>query len=176
MTTAKRTVTKVSDALTPSSDEATAEVGEPSAADAMWAAMMIPHHQEGIEMAEMAMSRAETESLRKAAEGSKQEQEEDMLVLEQIISAAGKSPMPPEKPIDRMNKHQMKVLESLTGAEFDRHWITVTQGHHMAAIMMTDTAMAASGSETARTLQQKLRDAQLQEMDTLTAIHDQLHD
>lgn len=159
---------------TPSSGQTASQVGEPSATDAVWAAMMIPHHRTGIEMAELAVRKAVTEALREAAEHSKGEQERDLPQLEQIIRAAGTSAMPPQKQLERMNKHDMKVLQSLSGVDFDRHWITVASGHHMSAIMMTDTALAGSASSAARELQQQLRDLQLQELDDLIDIEEQL--
>lgn len=151
-----------------------AEVGKPSDTDATWAAMMIPHHQTGIAMAEMAADKAETDALRRAAEESRRGQEEDLPRLHKIIDAAGKSPMSPEKQIEEMNQHEMDVLESLSGADFDRHWITVVSGHHMAAIMMTETAMTCNASQEASALQKKIRTEQLGEIDTLTSIHTQL--
>jgi uncharacterized protein (DUF305 family) len=171
----KRAVASAAGMVTPSSDEASAQVGEPSATDAMWAAMMIPHHQTGIQMAEMAASKATTEALRQAAASSKVEQEEDIPQLEQIVRAAGKTTMPPEKQIERMNKQHMQVLQSLSGVDFDRHWITVVSGHHMSAIMMTDTAMAGRASPAAGELQKKLRDDQLQELEVLNDLHEQLN-
>jgi len=175
MTSIKRAAAKASEAMTSPSDDAASEIGEPSAVDAMWAAMMIPHHQTGIQMAEMAIKQAATEELRQAAEESRKEQEDDLPQLQRIIDAAGKSPMPPEKAVEKMNKHETKLLESLSGTEFDRHWITVVNGHHMAAIMMTDTAVAGSTSKGAHALQTKLREAQLGEIDKLTDLHQKLH-
>lgn len=175
MDSMKRAVASAAGMATPSSDEASAQVGEPSATDAMWAAMMIPHHQTGIQMAEMAASKAATDALRQAAASSKADQEEDLPKLEQILRAAGKTAMPPEKQIERMNKQHMQALESLSGVEFDRHWITVVSGHHMSAIMMTDTAMAGHASPTAGELQKKLRDDQLQELGTLNDLQQQLN-
>lgn len=174
MDSMKRTAASAAEKATPASTEA-AEVGEPSATDAVWAAMMIPHHETGIQMAEMAIGKAATEALRDAAANSKSEQEEDMPRLEQIVRAAGKTTTPPEKPIERMNQHHMQVLKGLSGADFDRHWITMVSGHHLAAIMMTDTAMAGHASGAAHELQKKLRNYQLHELHVLNDLHAQLN-
>ena len=174
MASMKRAVAGAAGMVAPSSDEASNQVGEPSVTDAMWAAMMIPHHHTGIQMAEMAASNAATEALRQLAASSKADQEADLPQLEQIIRAAGKTAMPPEKQIERMNKQHTQVLESLSGVAFDRHWITVVSGHHMSAIMMTDMAVAGHASPVAEELQKKLRNDQLHELEVLNDLHEQL--
>ncbi|MDN4175866.1 DUF305 domain-containing protein [Nocardioides sp. SOB77] len=87
-----------------------------------------------------------------------------------------KTPTPPAKQIEEMNKHHMHLLERLSGVDFDRHWITVVGGHHMAAIQMTETAMAGSASSSAAYLQRKLRQSQLEELNTLNDIHKEISD
>lgn len=164
----KRMAAKAEDAVTSPDQAAATAIGEPSATDATWAAMMIPHHRTGIEMAELAVNKAATDGLRRAAAKSKQEQEREMPQLEEIAQAAGKAPMPPEPPVEGMNQLQMEKLQSLSGPEFDRHWITVVSGHHMAAITMTDTALAGGESGPAARLQEKLRSEQLEELRTLS--------
>ena len=167
MDSLERAMASAAEMVKPSSENAATEVGDPSPADAMWAAMMIPHHRTGIEMAELAVSRAATASLRAMAAKSKAEQEEDLPRLQRIIDAAGKTPMPPEKPIERMNQQHTSMLQSMSGPDFDLHWATVVSGHHMSAVMMTDTAMASSGSHGAMALQEELRTKQLGELDEL---------
>ena len=171
MESTKRAEASTGGTVRPSSEE----VGEPSAIDAIWAAMMIPHHQTGIQMAEMAASRTATEVLREAAASSKSDQERDIPPLEQIVRSAGKTAMPPQKQIERMNKQHMQVLQSLSGVDFDRHWITVVSGHHMSAIMMTEAAIACHTSPAAHELQKKLRDDQLQELGVLNDLQEQLN-
>lgn len=170
----KRAVAGAADMVTPSPDGAVAEVGEPSAADAMWAAMMIPHHRTGIETADMAKSKAATPALQRLAADSKSEQEADIPRLEKITSAAGRRPTPPERQIDRMEKQQMQTLQSLSGVEFDHHWISIVSGHHMSAIMMTEIAMAGNSSPVAKALQEELRRKQLEELGQLNDLREKL--
>lgn len=161
-------MTSAAEKVKPTSQEATAAVGEPSASDAMWAAMMIPHHRTGIAMSELAESRAATDELRQAAQSSKVEQEDDLPRLEEIIRAAGQDERRPERQIEQMAQHHMQVLESLSGTDFDRHWITVVGGHHQAAIMMSETALAGNSPyQAARSLQEQIREKQLNELDDM---------
>jgi len=174
MESVKRAVASAAEKVKPASQEATAAVGQPSAPDAMWAAMMIPHHRTGIEMAALATERAASEQLRQLAASSKSDQEKELPRLQEIIDAAGKTAMPPEAPVERMNRLHMQVLGSLSGTEFDRHWITVVNGHHMSAVMMTDVALAGSQSDVAKSLQTELRQDQLKEMDELNRLLEQI--
>ena len=174
MDSAKRVMTRAADMVKPPSENAATEVGDPSPADATWAAMMIPHHRTGIEMAELAIGKAATAALREMAAKSVAEQKEDLPRLERIIAAAGRSAMPPQKPVERMNKLHTRMLQSLSGPEFDLHWATVVSGHHVSAVMMTDVAMAASGSHGVTALQEELRAKQLKELDELNDFTDRL--
>lgn len=175
MESMKRAMSSAADMVTPPSPDAVAEVGEPSAADAMWAAMTISHHHTGMEMADLAARKATTEALRQLATHSRADQERDLPRLEEIARAGGKTAMPPEKEIEHMDRMHMQMLESLSGVEFDKQWITVMGGHHMAAVMMTDIAMEANTSHGAIALQKELRQKQLKELGELDNLHHQLH-
>jgi uncharacterized protein (DUF305 family) len=170
----RRVVSSAAEMVEPASRDPAAEVGHQSAADALWAAMMIPHHRTGIMMAELAASKAATASVRQQAAESQVDQENDLPLLDKILSAAGKTAMPPEKQIEDMNQQHMQTLRSMSGTDFDRHWITVISGHHMSAIMMTDTAMAGSTSPGAKQLQKELRNKQLEELGELNSLWGQL--
>jgi uncharacterized protein (DUF305 family) len=170
----KRAMSRAAEVVKPASPDAAAEVGDPSAANAMWAAMMVPHHRTGIQMAEPAASEATTASVRQQAAKSKADQEVDLPRLERTLSAAGKTAMPPEKQIEQMNRQHTQTLQSMSSTDFDRHWITLISGHHMSAIMMTDTAMAGSSNDGAKQLEKELRSTQLEELGELNSLWGQL--
>ena len=58
--------------------------------DAMGAAMMIPHHQMGIEMAQMAAD----------------EQQAQLTTLQEIAESGGEEPMPPEAPLETSTRRR----------------------------------------------------------------------
>jgi len=148
--------------------------GEPSMTDAMWAAMMIPHHQNGIAIAQMAVEKAVTPGVRELAQMSADKQQAQLATLEAIAAAGGQEAMPPEAPLEAFNQEDMAELEALSGVDFDRKWLDTLRSHHMAAIMMTDIAMAGTAGGEAATLQQEIHDGQLEETQTMNELSRQL--
>ena len=49
----------------------------------------------------------------------------------------------------------MAKLKSLSGEAFDRYWLDVFRSHHMAAIMMTKTALAGTAGGTTAKLERE---------------------
>lgn len=68
----------------------------------------------------------------------------------------------------------MAKLESLSGEAFDRYWLDVFRSHHMAAIMMTKTALAGTAGGTAAKLEREIRDGQLRQVATMNKLRKQL--
>jgi hypothetical protein len=54
-----------------------------------------------------------------------------------------------------MNRQYIQTLQSVSSADFDRHWLTFISGPPMSAIMMTGTAMAGSSSHGAKQLEEQ---------------------
>lgn len=157
------------------------EVGErsgpedgPSATDAKWAAMMIPHHQAGIELTMLALDKAVTPGVREVAAASQRDQMSELPVLQAIAKAGGLEAIPPEEPLQRFDQQTMEKLRSLSGKAFDRAWLDVLSSHHQGAIMMTDVAMAGARSDQAKQLQTKIHDGQLRQVATMNDLREQL--
>ena len=142
-------------------------------AGTMFAAMMVSHHQDGIELAQMAASKAATPGVKQIAQRSLQSQQEELPQLQAVVRSGGISAMPPEEPIQKFTQQQMARLQSLSGVAFDRLWLDTFSSHHMSAVMMSDTAMPAS-TGTARTLQQKIHDEQLKDISEMNTLRDKL--
>lgn len=160
--------------LRPSSVQNPAEVGEPSAAEATWAAMTIPHHKAGIALADLAVARSSSEEVRQLAQKSKEDQEKDLPILEQIVGAAGKTPMPPEAAIEAMQQQHTALLSSLSGSQFDRRWLDVFRSHHVVAVLTAGIAAAGSTSGVAHRLEQSTRTGQLGQIQRINELIEQL--
>jgi uncharacterized protein (DUF305 family) len=152
------------------------DMEKPSATDAQWAAMMIPHHEDGIELAELALEKSENDGVRKVAEQAKRDQQSELPQLKEVAEARGLGPMPPEAPLQKFNKQQMQKLRSLSGAKFDRAWLDVFSSHHMSAIMMTDVAMAGTAGGLAEELQNKIHDGQLEQVSRMNDLRKELRE
>ncbi|MFS0703288.1 DUF305 domain-containing protein [Cellulomonas sp. 179-A 9B4 NHS] len=142
--------------------------------DAMFAAMMIPHHQTGIEMTQMALQKAATPGVREVAQAAQTSQQEQLPLLEEVAATGDMKPMPPEEPIQRFNEQEMAELMALEGEAFDRKWLDVFSSHHMSAIMMADVALASDGSPAAQQLEQEIHDGQLGQLEQMNTLRDQL--
>jgi uncharacterized protein (DUF305 family) len=138
-----------------------------TATDARWAAMMIPHHLDGIELAQRAQEKAVTPGVREVAAQSEADQRAELPYLRKVAAARGLQPIPPEEPLMRFNEQQMATLEALTGTAFDRYWLDVFSAHHMSAIMMTDVAMAAPKNGLVRRLEHRIHSGQLRQVDAM---------
>lgn len=150
------------------------DAGDPSPTDVRWAAMMEPHHRMGIELTELALEKSENDGVRAVAEESKADQESQLPGLRAITEAGGEEPIPPEAPIARFNEQQMQMLRSSSGAEFDRMWLDVFSGHHMAAIMMTQAVQPGTAGGLAEDLQNEIRTGQLHQIATMNHLREEL--
>lgn len=142
--------------------------------DAMYAAMMIPHHQMGIKLAQMAVDKAATDGVRQIAQQAVNDQQKELPTLQSIAKDASQDPMPPEDPLDAFDQEQMAQLQSLSGQDFDRKWLEVFRSHHMAAIMMSDIALSGTSGGDAKSVEQQIHDGQLKQVSTMNTLRQQL--
>ncbi|MGY1762426.1 DUF305 domain-containing protein [Geodermatophilus sp. SYSU D00779] len=149
------------------------QVENASATDVRFAAMMVPHHQTGIELTQMAIEKATTSGVRQVAQEGQQSQQSDLPVLE-AIAAAGSQDHEMEEPLMTFNEQEMAELRELSGEAFDKRWLDVFSSHHMAAIMMADTALPGATSDQARAIEQKIHDGQLRQLATMNELREQL--
>ncbi|GAA2571292.1 hypothetical protein GCM10010210_53790 [Pseudonocardia hydrocarbonoxydans] len=152
-----------------------AQGGTPSATDARWAAMMVAHHEGGIEITEIALEKSDNEGVRAVATESQQDQQNELPTLRAIAAAGGLEPMTPPAPLARFNEQDLQRLRALSGAEFDRAWLDVLSSHHMGAIMMTDVALAGTAGAPAEELQNQIRDGQLKQVARMNELREELH-
>ena len=150
------------------------KMGKVSATDAKWAAMMVPHHRDGIELADLALRKASSSGVKEVARKSKREQEAQLPRLRAVARSDDRSEEQPEKPLRRFNDEQMTRLKSLLGTDFDRYWLDVFRSHHISAIMMTNTALAGTAGGEARRLQREIRSGQLDEVQTMNELPKEL--
>jgi uncharacterized protein (DUF305 family) len=147
--------------------------GTTDAAGTMFAAMMVAHHQDGIKLAQMAVSKASNAGVKEVAQRALTSQQAELPQLQTIARSGGMSAMPPEDPIQKFTQQQMARLQALSGAQFDRMWLDTFSSHHMSAIMMSDTAMPASSGD-AKVLQQKIHDEQLKDVSDMNTLREKL--
>ena len=118
-----------------------------SAADAMFAQMMIPHHQQAVEMSTLAETRASSPEIKALAAEIKAAQQPE---IDQMTAWLEEWGMPVMSGMDAMGEHgghgmsgmltdeQMQQLADAQGPEFDRLFAEFMILHHEGAIDMAE--------------------------------------
>lgn len=146
-------------------------------ADVMFAQMMYPHHAQAVEMAAMANGRTDNPEVLSLAAAIEAAQEPEMNQLTAWLAEWGKpapsadtdhmSGMDHGSGSGMMTQQDMDALMSASGAEFDRHWLTMMIAHHTGAIDMADTEISDGSNPDAQQMARSIVDTQQQEIDTM---------
>ncbi|RVW06082.1 DUF305 domain-containing protein [Rhodococcus spongiicola] len=163
--------------------EATTSAGaagtnEPSGAhndaDVAYVRMMIPHHEQAIEMAELVPSRSNSPEINSLATQIEHAQEPEIEQMEDWLTAWG-VPEPEHQPMTNMpmttmpgmpemengmhgmmTPEQMRSLESANGMEFDRMWLEMMIVHHEGAVTSSEEILRNGESEQVKELAQNI--------------------
>ncbi|TMR14367.1 DUF305 domain-containing protein [Nonomuraea turkmeniaca] len=146
-------------------------------ADVMFAQMMILHHEQAIEMAELASAQASDAEIKDLASKIKESQEQEIQTMEGWLSEWGKPTPSPgmghEMP-GAMSEEDMQKLESAQGKDFDRLFAKQMIAHHQGAIKMARMEEAGGANPQARELAKTIVTTQQEEVTQLRQILDRL--
>lgn len=175
-------------------DSATAEAtasapamqGSPT--DIAFAQSMIPHHQQAIEMSDLALDpqSGASEEVQQLAKQIKAAQDPEIQQMTQWLQNWGApTAMPGASDASEMadmdhsghdmggiamsgmmTDEQMQELEQAQGNEFDQMWLTMMIAHHEGAIAMAEQAQASNSSQVT-TLTEAIISGQAQEITTM---------
>ncbi|MER5332104.1 DUF305 domain-containing protein [Micromonospora sp. NPDC002717] len=151
-------------------------------ADAMFAQMMIPHHRQAVEMAELAATRAADPEVKRLAGEIKAAQAPEIATMSGWLSAWGRpvpSPGAETPHMDHgmpgmMSDADMEKLAAASGREFDRQFLTMMIAHHEGAVTMARDELARGVNAEAKALAQQIVTTQQAEIDTMEKILDRL--
>ncbi|WP_426502622.1 DUF305 domain-containing protein [Dactylosporangium sp. McL0621] len=143
-------------------------------ADAMFAQMMIPHHQQAVEMADLADTRATDAEVKTLAGQIKAAQGPEITTMTGWLSSWGK-PAPAMSGMSHgmpgmMSGADMAKLKAATGKDFDRQFCTMMIAHHQGAIAMSRDELRNGTNADAKALAQRIITAQQAEIDTMNKI------
>ncbi|WP_371414078.1 DUF305 domain-containing protein [Leucobacter sp. wl10] len=153
-----------------------------NSADEMFVTMMIPHHQQAIDMADAILSKdGVDEQVLTLAQQIKDAQGpeietmrgwlEDWGIRYNESSGGG---MPGMDPGGMMSEKDMAALETATGAEAARLFLEGMIVHHQGAIDMAQTEVDSGQNPEAIELAQQVIDGQSAEIETMRAILERL--
>jgi uncharacterized protein (DUF305 family) len=146
-------------------------------ADATFAQNMIPHHQQAVEMAGLALDPKAGASVKTKdiATRTQHEQGSEITMMRTVIQAWGRSEMSADmggmNMPGMMSTADMTALAKLNGAQFDRSWAQAMIKHHQGAIEMATTVKKTGNNSQARTLADRIiatQSAAITELQTLT--------
>ena len=163
------------------SGSSSAVTAEHNDADIRFAQLMIPHHQQAVEMAELAADRADSPPVTDLAEQIRAAQDPEIATLTGFLQAWGA-----EVPADSgsmagmdhggmagmdhggmagmMTPEQMDQLETASGPAFDTMFLQMMIAHHEGAITDAQTELAEGSNPQAKELAQQIVDDQRAEI------------
>jgi uncharacterized protein (DUF305 family) len=143
-------------------------------ADIMFAQMMIPHHEQALELADMALDPTlmASEQVKVLASQIKAAQDPEIDVMTQWLSEWDQPLMDMSEDHSMtmegmLSVDELSALGQMNGEEFDQAWIQAMIAHHKGAIEMADTVKAAGASALVQELADAIIQAQKSEIDTL---------
>jgi uncharacterized protein (DUF305 family) len=144
--------------------------------DVTFAQQMIPHHSQALEMAKLVPSRSTNPKVIDLASRIAKAQDPEIEQMQGWLSTwgAGASSMPGMTHESMpgmggsmpgmMSDADLKNLEAVKGAEFDKMWLDMMIKHHQGAVDMAKTELSKGSNGDAKVLAQKIIDAQQAEI------------
>ncbi|MGW3561519.1 DUF305 domain-containing protein [Streptomyces sp. NPDC000963] len=133
-------------------------------ADVLFAQMMIPHHEQALEMAELADGRAENAGVKKLAAAIERAQDPEIRTMRAWLAGWGRpgsaghgsghggGDASGHGMAGMMSEQDMKDLAGAKGEEFDRAFAELMIAHHEGAVAMAEDERRNGVNPTARKL------------------------
>ncbi len=139
-------------------------------ADVMFAQMMIPHHRQAVEMADLAPQRAGNPTIRKLADQIRGAQDPEIRTMTSWLKSWGEPvssqmKMGPGEGI--MSDADMAKLKAAKGKDFDMMFARMMIAHHKGAISMARTELKNGRDTAAKKLAGRIIRSQSAEITTL---------
>ena len=144
--------------------------------DIAFAQSMIPHHQQAIEMADLALKNASSAKVKELATQIKGAQDPEIKTMKGWLSSWG---APEDMGMDHsgmggmtgmMSDADMKKLEAARGADFDTMWLQMMIAHHQGALTMANDVLTTTQDPDVKTLAQAVVSGQTKEIDTMKGL------
>ncbi|NUT37923.1 MAG: DUF305 domain-containing protein [Hamadaea sp.] len=156
--------------------------GDHSTADVQFAQMMIAHHQQAVEMSDLAATAATDPEIKTVAAQIKAAQQPEITTMSGWLAAWGQPTAQPgghNMPgmggmPGMMSDAEMRQLQAAKGADFDRMFARMMIAHHNGAIQMAKDVQANGTNPEVKTLAATVISSQTAEVDQLQKILDRL--
>ena len=150
------------------SSSASATTSTMSDGDIMFAQMMIPHHEQAIEMSTLAQTRSQNAGLLAVADQIKAAQAPEIaLMTAWLVDAGAPMAMGHDMGDDGMlSEEEMAAISNATGTEFDKLYLNGMIAHHEGAIAMAKTVQNSKNADV-KALSDNIIASQTAEIETL---------
>ena len=158
-----------------STTAATEQVAAHNEDDVLFAQLMMPHHQQAVELAAMVPDRSTNPDVVKLAAKISAEQQPEINTMRALLlqwdvtpdGAAHESGHAGLGMQGMVNDDTMVMLQNLKGADFDTLWLKSMIDHHQGAIEMAKVEIAGGKSADMTTLARSIVSAQQVEIDQM---------
>ena len=146
-----------------------------NAADVTFATGMIPHHEQAVEMADIALATTQNPQITELAQQIKDAQQPEIDTLAEWLKAWGE-PMPDASTMGEHSGHgmsgmmsaeDMAMLGKTSGTEFDQMWLQMMIEHHEGAVEMAQTQQADGKYPEAGEMSEQIIASQQEEIDQM---------
>ena len=124
--------------------------GNLTGADIMFLQMMIPHHQQAVDISNLALTKSKDVELLALATAIRDGQADEIVLMKKWLKEAGAGLEMGHSMDGQMggmlDEAELAELKSATGSEFDRLWLLGMTGHHDGALHMTQMIEDATNS------------------------------
>lgn len=137
------------------SAEQTDSKSEFSSNDQMFAQMMIPHHQQAVDLSALAPERSTNQEVLELAQTISDEQAPEIEQMGIWLGEGHSHDMGHDMPMAGMvSEADFETLKGLTGTEFDKQFLKLMIAHHEGAIEMVSMIADSENAEVANLGQQ----------------------
>ena len=118
-------------------NHASQAAGDLSSDDVMFLQMMIPHHQQAIDISDLALTKSADSELLALAKNIRDEQAAEIVKMKAWLEEANASSHSDSHSMDGMlSDSELAALKKASGKSFDVLWLKAMTGHHTGAIDM----------------------------------------
>jgi len=132
-------------------DHSSQAAGDLSSDDIMFLQMMIPHHQQAIDISDLALTKSSDSELLALAKNIRDEQAAEIVKMKAWLDGANAGMDPGHSMGDSMggmlSESELAALKTATGKSFDLLWLKGMTGHHDGAIDMAAMIEDAENAE-----------------------------
>ena len=153
--------------------------------DVYFAQMMIPHHQQALEMSEIALAKDTSPAVAELAREIRREQDPEIVLMRAWLGEWGAEELPhsggPGEEADDGHDHempgmatgdQMVALAEGSGRDFERMWLELMIAHHEGAIEMAEQVEGTTDDAEVRALAAAITEAQQEEIARMQGLLD----